>query len=139
MGVELATGAERLVATLPDPGLDRAANNQCGLAISPDGTMIAIEAWADISKATIRLITMGIDGSNYREIFGPFSTSNTPDEMSWTPDSRSIRLFHGRRPPRAAHADQRTGRPRGVRRLDFQHLMGAATLPQLFGAAGTST
>jgi Tol biopolymer transport system component len=86
VGVDLATGRERPVATFT-PGTG--PSDAFGLAISPDGTTLAATAWIR-AYATARIFTVGVDGSNYREIVGSFETGWLGDTVKWTPDGRKI-------------------------------------------------
>lgn len=86
VGVDLATGQERPVATF-SPGTG--PSDAFGLAISPDGTTLAAAAWTR-ANAAARIFTVGVDGSNYREIVGSFETGWLGDTIKWTPDGRRI-------------------------------------------------
>lgn len=86
VGVDLATGQERPVATF-SPGTGQ--SDTFGIAISPDGTTLAVTAWTSAHTAA-RIFTVGVDGSNYREIVGAFETGWIGDTIRWTPDGRRI-------------------------------------------------
>jgi Tol biopolymer transport system component len=90
VGVDLATGIERPIFTLPGAGLPAG----WGVAVSPDGTTLAVMASTgarSISTGEARIFTVGADGSNYREVFGPFASGGfIPDKMRWTPDGRTL-------------------------------------------------
>ncbi len=101
VGVDLATGVERPVLTLPGTGIA----GGIGLAVSSDGATLAVMVLVAPSpvKGTqgaffgpsgeARIFTVGVDGSGYREVFGPFANgagSLIADKMRWTPDGRTI-------------------------------------------------
>lgn len=92
VGVDLATGVERPIFTLPGAGL----TGGIGLAVSPDGATLAWMASGtapSTEHADARIYSVGVDGSNYREVFGPFPTgagNMIADKMQWTPDGRTI-------------------------------------------------
>lgn len=86
VGVDLGTGEERPVARFT-PGTGQAAS--FGLAVSPDGTTLAVTAWTK-AYAAARIFTVAADGSNYREVFGPFETGWLGDTIRWTPDGRAL-------------------------------------------------
>jgi Tol biopolymer transport system component len=95
VGTDLATGVERRVVTFPGSGLSDGAP---GLAVSPDGTVLAILASAgEPAKGGRRIITVGIDGTNYREQYVPFVSGATNSVVRWTPDGQSI-LFLATQP-----------------------------------------
>jgi Tol biopolymer transport system component len=92
VGVDLATGVERPIFTLPGAGLA----GGIGLVVSPDGTTLA---WMtsgsapSTEHAEARIYSVGVDGSNYREVFGPFPTgagNMIADKMRWTPDGHNL-------------------------------------------------
>jgi hypothetical protein len=91
VSVDLATGAEAPVATFPEP---LEPYGTPGLDLSPDGTTLVI-MWADVAESggallAARLATIRVDGTGYREIYGPFPVSRTPDLVKWTPDGTAI-------------------------------------------------
>ncbi len=91
VGVDLATGTEKAVATFAEAGLP--GSGFPGLAMSPDGTTLAVMAWVDGLGTTprpARIFSVGVDGASYREISGSFRARNTANQMRWTPDGRSI-------------------------------------------------
>lgn len=66
--------------------------------MSPDGTTLAVLAWAAEPKPRqARIFSVGVDGSNYREIVGPFrfAPGTMPEIMRWTPDGRTIVFVAG--------------------------------------------
>ncbi len=88
VGVDMATGVERPIATLPAPGLPGSAP---GFAVSPDGTTIVLQAWVGAQgSGKARLITVRVDGTDYRELYGPFDGEGFADRTRWTPDGQSI-------------------------------------------------
>jgi hypothetical protein len=102
VGVDLETGVERPIFALPGNGLP----GGMGLAVSPNGETLAAMALATNPSplngnlgaffgpdGDARIFTVGVDGSNYREVFGPFPNGAgalIADKMRWTPDGRSL-------------------------------------------------
>lgn len=86
VAVEVATGEERPVASFT-PGTGPASS--FGIALSPDGATLAVTAWTK-ANAAARIFTVGVNGANYREVFGPFETGWTSDATRWTPDGRTL-------------------------------------------------
>lgn len=80
VGVNLETGLDASVVTLPGSGLPEAP----GLAISPDGTTLAIHA------SDGRIMTVRVDGREFRELYRPVQGAGWPEIMRWTPDGQSI-------------------------------------------------
>lgn len=87
VGVDLATGAERSILTFPTPLSGRSMPS---LALSPDGTTLAIQTWADETSKDGRLVTVRLDGTGFRELHGPFPGGGWSDRLAWTPDGQSI-------------------------------------------------
>ncbi len=86
VAVDVATGDERSVLTFPQAP---PPSSGLGLAISPDGTTLAVQTWVK-TNAAARIFTVGVDGSNYREIVGAFETGWMGDTLRWTPDGRTL-------------------------------------------------
>ena len=89
VAVDLATAQERTVLTLdgtPDT-LPRGAG--VALAVSPDGKTLAV-ATQKGKPSDVYLSRVGIDGTQSRELFGPFTASAVNDRLAWTRDGRSI-------------------------------------------------
>lgn len=82
LAVDLASVTERQVIVLPNTA-------SIGFALSPDGRMLAISR-LDNKTWEAHLGLAGIDGSNYREIGGPFKSSGPYDKVAWSKDGRSI-------------------------------------------------
>jgi Tol biopolymer transport system component len=88
VAIDLATGSERLVVQLERDGLATAP----ALALSPNGSTLAIRA------ETGPLMTVGVDGSGFRELGGSSPGFTHPGGrlaegspfMQWTPDGASI-------------------------------------------------
>ena len=132
VGVNPSTGEQRPIVTFPGDGL-----RGNGLALSPDGSTLALMVWAEGSPSQARIITVGVDGTGYRELHGPFPAQALADKMRWTPDGRSILFISaatsGWRVMRVP-ADGGRAEPDG---LDSTTLSGSVPLPRL--AAGTAT
>lgn len=79
VSVDLATGVEKALLSIPAPGLAVA-----GMALSPDGATLALHA------VDGRIITTRLDGSDYREVQGPSAGGGWRDVMRWSPDGRLI-------------------------------------------------
>lgn len=85
--VDLASGSERSIGMLPSGG------GTPGLSISPDGTSLVAQTWADQAKRLSRLIIVKTDGSGTRELLGPFPADRTLSILKWTADGRYILYF----------------------------------------------
>jgi Tol biopolymer transport system component len=85
VGVDLGTGEERHVTDFSSA----AGSSGFGIAVSPDGSTLAVTAWTK-PYAAARLFTVGVDGSNYREVWGPFETGWLGDTTRWTPDGGTL-------------------------------------------------
>ena len=86
ISVDLTTGEERLVFTYPT-GTGPSAYP--GLAVSPDGSMLAVSSWVK-ANAVARIFTVGVDGSNYREVLDSYEAGSVLDTLRWTPDGRTL-------------------------------------------------
>lgn len=85
--VDLASGSERSIGTLPSGG------GTPGLSISPDGTSLVAQTWADQPKRLGRLIIVKTDGSGTRELLSSFPADRTLSVVRWTADGRHILYF----------------------------------------------
>ena len=90
VGVDMATGEERPVFTYP---AGSGPLDYPGLAVSPDGSTLVVSSWVK-PNAVARLFTVGVDGSNYREVVDSYQTGSVLDTVRWTPDGRTL-LFVG--------------------------------------------
>jgi len=85
VALEIATGEERAVVSFAP--VERASD--VAVAVSPDGNRLAVgvrvQPWS-----TARIFTVGTDGSNYRDVTGPYATGWLWDQLRWTPDGRSL-------------------------------------------------
>jgi Tol biopolymer transport system component len=88
VGIDVATGEETPVITFPGTGLP--GRSEPSLAVSPDGSTIAIRAWVDDTSNQGRIITVGLDGTGYRDLHGPFAGGGWANLLRWTPDGQSI-------------------------------------------------
>ena len=89
VAVEVVTGVERPVVTISGAGLATPP----AVAITPDGATLAIHTEDG------RTMTVRSDGTQYRELEGPFpgfanpygrAAAGSPAVMQWTPDGNSI-------------------------------------------------
>jgi Tol biopolymer transport system component len=85
--VDLASGSERSIGMLPSGG------GTPGLSISPDGTSLVAQTWADQPKRLGRLIIVKTDGSGTRELLSSFPADRTLSVVRWTADGRHILYF----------------------------------------------
>ena len=85
VAISLATGEDRPVVSFP--AVER--GNDFGIAVSPDGGTLAVAVRVK-AFATARIFTVGVDGSNRRDVFGPFATGWLWDQLRWTPDGRGL-------------------------------------------------
>ena len=60
-----------------------------GIAISPDGRTLALALTNPQTRET-RLGLVDIDGSNHRQLYGPYRVNATYDKLAWMKDGRSI-------------------------------------------------
>jgi Tol biopolymer transport system component len=88
VGIDVATGNETPVITFTGTGLP--GRSEPSLAVSPDGATIAIKAWVDDTSGQGRIITVGTDGTGYRDLHGPFGGGGWEYVLRWTPDGQSI-------------------------------------------------
>ena len=96
VGLDLATGAERPVVTLPGSGVSSVSPP--GLAISPDGNTLAIETRGEGSSTDGSILTVRTDGTELRELVGRIPSGSGPDLMRWTPDGQFIVYAAGGNP-----------------------------------------
>jgi hypothetical protein len=61
----------------------------------PVGATIAVRAWVDETSSQARIMTVGTDGSGYRDLHGPFAGGGWADLLRWTPDGQSILFTTG--------------------------------------------
>jgi Tol biopolymer transport system component len=87
VAVDVATGTSQLAFALPGKGLP---GDSAGMALSPDGTTLALRAWTDDSESDSRLLTVRVDGTDHRDLFGPIKGFAVADQMRWAPDGQSI-------------------------------------------------
>jgi Tol biopolymer transport system component len=83
--IDATTGEAAPPTLFPDP---LPAQSVAGLDVSPDGST-AVVMWK-LNATTARLVTIRLDGSDYRQVGQPFPVSRTPDLVRWTPDGQSI-------------------------------------------------
>lgn len=132
IGLDLATGAERPVVTLPGSGVS--SISPPGLAISPDGNTLAIETMSEGSSPERRIMTVRTDGSDLRELVGRIPNGGGPDRMRWTPDGQFIVYVAGGSPLQGAARVMRISVSGGEAEfdgLDSSRLDSAVPLPLL--------
>jgi len=90
VAIDVATGQEKPVLRIPgSSGVLPRAPGGVAMALSPDGRTLALMMRNPATPA--RLALVGIDGSNYREIYTTNDIRGTVvDKLAWTPDGRSI-------------------------------------------------
>ena len=88
IAIELATGAERQIASIPNQSAFGA-----GLSISPDGSSLVVQTWKDQQKRLGRLLIVRTDGSDSRDLLPSFPADRTLSVIRWTADGRSILFF----------------------------------------------
>jgi hypothetical protein len=87
VGIDVATGEVREIAAFPDGILGRV---RPGIALSPDGTTLALHVWDDDAEIG-RILTVRVDGSGLREVYSaPEIVVGTPEYLRWTPDGQSL-------------------------------------------------
>ena len=134
VGVDSATGAVTRVATFPGDGLP--SDLGATLVLSPDGATLAVMAAAnetDVKNSQARIFTIGVNGSGFREVCGPFRVNRTWDLLRWTPDGRSL-LFATAKETKVGWRIMRVPAAGGqpvFDGLDSTNLTGALQLPTL--------
>ena len=89
VSVDLETGAETLLFKFPGSGLQVAGAADLCWALSPDGRTLAISAPVEGSTTRSRLITVNVDGSDWREIY-TYENTHWVDILRWTPDGQTL-------------------------------------------------
>ncbi len=83
---DLATGDERVLTTI-DAGPSQ--DPDAGIALSPDGRTLAVAYW-NVAFEDARIFTIGVDGTNRRDVVASVKTGWIVDAFSWNPDGQSI-------------------------------------------------
>jgi len=86
--VDLASGTERQVGVFTN-----GAQSPPGLSISPDGSSLVLQVWADQPKRLASLQIMNTDGSGTRSLLPSFPADRTLSVIRWTADGRYILFF----------------------------------------------
>ena len=59
------------------------------LALSPDGKTLAVTT-KNTKTRDVNLSRVGTDGTQFRDLFGPFRAGQLNDRLAWTKDGRAI-------------------------------------------------
>ena len=87
VSIDLETGVETPLFSFPAPGFSHDIP-PCW-ALSPEGRRLAISVPVEGSKTRSRLITVNLDGSDWREIH-TYDNDHWVDVLRWTPDGHSL-------------------------------------------------
>jgi Tol biopolymer transport system component len=83
---DLATGDERALTRIEaGPSRDPSA----AVALSPDGRTLAVAYW-NVAFEDAHIFTIGVDGTNRRDVVASVKTGWIVDAFSWNPDGQSI-------------------------------------------------
>lgn len=90
VGLDTMTGDERVRIPLPESPL-----GTVGLAVSPDGSEIAVHSWIGTppevqGTGPSKILSFRTDGNGSRTLAGPFVTDRTNGDGQWTPDGRAF-------------------------------------------------
>jgi Tol biopolymer transport system component len=85
VAVDLASGADRIVARLPS-GIDYPPD----FVLSPDGTRLAVGAAGSDYRSDGRIFTVNVDGTDFRDVGGSLPGFWGGELLRWTPDGRSL-------------------------------------------------
>lgn len=107
VAMDLVTGRERAVAQVPGLGDGEGP----GLALDPAERTLAIHATDG------RILTVGIDGTNIRELYQA-SQGNAVPTVRWAPDGRSILFFTAGAAPQGGGRLMRISRSGGEPQVD---------------------
>lgn len=137
VGADINTGAEHNVASFPAPGL-LSYGGDLGLALSPDGTTLAILTTSDPVKREARLVTVRTDGSGFRTVYGPFPMPGTSDLVRWTPDGSAIvfPVIDATGAARIMRISRDGGAP--ILEADLGRLSGSASVPAIGPSGGVT-
>jgi Tol biopolymer transport system component len=93
VALDLTSLKLKLVLKLPEPA------NISELDLSPDGRTLAFAVIHGALREQ-HLARVGIDGSDYRELYTPFQTIGTPAKrVRWSKDGKAILFLKTTRPP----------------------------------------
>jgi Tol biopolymer transport system component len=93
--VDLTTGQERVIATLPQPA--------SSISLSPDGRTLALGWLAGApTDAKLHIARVSVDGSGFREVFTRPDHLFGPGNVAWDRDGHSL-LFTQEQPEGATH------------------------------------
>ncbi len=83
---DLAMGDERVLTTIEaGPSRDPSA----AVALSPDGRTLAVAYW-NVAFEDAHIFTIGVDGTNRRDVVASVKTGWIVDAFAWNPDGQSI-------------------------------------------------
>jgi len=83
IAVDLSNGQLKTAAVVP-----KSLQSFGGVAVSPDDRMLALTG-VDPERKGWHLAVVRVDGSDYREIYGPFRAASISD-LAWSKDGREI-------------------------------------------------
>lgn len=87
VSVDLETGVETPLFAFPAPGFAQEIGPNW--ALSPEGRRLALSVPVAGSKTRSRLMTVNVDGSDWREIH-TYDNDHWVDVLRWTPDGQSL-------------------------------------------------
>jgi hypothetical protein len=96
VAIDIATGHQRLIASLPATGTARSVPASVGVAVSPDGRQLAIvghlgdrDRNAARSTEGAELYVVNVDGTGFQEVYGPY-VNRSSAKVAWTADSKAV-------------------------------------------------
>jgi len=89
VGLDLSSGTERTIFTLPGPTEALPKQGGVALALNPRGTTLALMMTNPQTRETVFSI-VGIEGTGYRVIYGTADVADVPDQLTWTSDGRAL-------------------------------------------------
>lgn len=132
VAIDLATGVETPMFDFPGSGVSTVSGAGFGWALSPDGTTIAMNLFVEGSTTRSRLVTVKIDGSDWRELH-TWDSGHWVDILRWTPDGQSLLFIHQPvgSPTWRMMRISATGGPVEFDGLDSANLVSTVPLPKI--------